>query len=1002
MSDSPLEISCTPGSGSSHKLEIAHVLFTDIVGYSKLPMDEQEKLLMQLQDAVRQTSEFARAEAADELIRLPTGDGMALVFFGDAEAPVRCAVEFGRSLRKQSTLQLRMGIHTGPVYRVADINANRNVAGGGINIAQRVMDCGDAGHILVSSAEAEILGQLRAWSSMLHDLGEVEVKHGVRIHIYNLYADEVGNSALPKKVAASKPTGTEAGLKRSRYRGLIRVAVTIVILCAIVAIAFVLRSRFGKSHSDVVHAARRSTVAVLGFKDISGKSDPTISPALSEMIATELTAGGQLRIIPSEQVTHGKKDLALADEDSLGHDTLKRVRSNLGSDYVVLGSYFDTGGQIRVDLRLQDAAAGETIATFSESGTEHDLPDLANRAGEALRHKLGIDDPSADDAGRTKASQSSSLEATKLYSEGLQELHSYNALAARDLLERAIVEDPNYALAHAALAEAWRSLGYNDKSAAEAKKAMDLSSGLSLENRLVIEAQYRNSTHDLVREGEIYKELFVHYPDNLEYGLALARSQYFKAQFQEGNSTLDALQQLPSPEGDDLRIDFTRSAAAEKSGDYKKALTLSERVELRAQQRGARRLSAAALSSQCTLLSRLGDIPKATAACDKSRTIFSDIGDYAGEASVWGQIAFQASNRGDASSGRVANERQIALLKKIANDGGLAWAMTVAGELSASSDDYPSALREYNQALRLYQKVGDQSGVISAYGNLGWVNALQGNLRDAVKNDEEAIALTRQTISKGEMDVWLVDLADVLLEEGDVQSATKRLAEGFEINSETGDKREAVYLHASQSRLLFEQGELDESRREAELAIKLCLESNEQGACLKPPLFALLDIAENRPQTAAEALRKTLSDSKPKSDYDEQTETRAVLIEALLAMPSANSKQEIASLAKVNPNTQNVSSRLAANLQIARARFALGDRAGASQLLTEVITESQQRGYELHWLEAQLAQAEMELQSGDVSTARRQIDQIAKWAEEKGLLLIAKRARALEKNRRVT
>src|SRR5882762_837080 len=160
MADSPSRPSRTPDSGSSPTLEIAHVLFTDIVGYSKLPMDEQEHLLMQFQDTVRQTAEFIRAQADDQLIRLPTGDGMALVFFGDAEAPVRCAVEIGRSLRHQPALQLRMGIHTGPVYRVADINANRNVAGGGINIAQRVMDCGDAGHILVSSTFADMLLQL--------------------------------------------------------------------------------------------------------------------------------------------------------------------------------------------------------------------------------------------------------------------------------------------------------------------------------------------------------------------------------------------------------------------------------------------------------------------------------------------------------------------------------------------------------------------------------------------------------------------------------------------------------------------------------------------------------------------------------------------------------------------------------------------------------------------------------------------------------------------------
>src|ERR1700692_124853 len=189
-------------SPTSRTLEMAHVLFMDIVAYSRMPMDQQEESLRHLQDKVRGTAEFTRAQASNQLIRLPHGDGMALVFFDDPEAPVRCAFELGRALRQETSFQLRMGIHTGPVYRVADINANRNVAGGGINIAQRVMDCGDAGHILGSGTVAEVLSQVSTWNTTLHDLGEVEVKHGLRIHVYNLYTDNVGNKEVPKKVSA--------------------------------------------------------------------------------------------------------------------------------------------------------------------------------------------------------------------------------------------------------------------------------------------------------------------------------------------------------------------------------------------------------------------------------------------------------------------------------------------------------------------------------------------------------------------------------------------------------------------------------------------------------------------------------------------------------------------------------------------------------------------------------------------------------------------------------
>lgn len=185
--------------------EMAHILFMDLVGYSKLPTDEQVQRQQTLHQLVQQTKEFRRAQQQDQLISLPTGDGMALVFFRDPVAPVQCAIELAQFVRRQPEIALRMGVHSGLVYRVADINANRNVAGGGINIAQRVMDCGDAGHILVSSTVAGVLGEAGHWSDYLTDWGEQEVKHGARLHLYNLYTGEVGNQSLPARLRRTMP-----------------------------------------------------------------------------------------------------------------------------------------------------------------------------------------------------------------------------------------------------------------------------------------------------------------------------------------------------------------------------------------------------------------------------------------------------------------------------------------------------------------------------------------------------------------------------------------------------------------------------------------------------------------------------------------------------------------------------------------------------------------------------------------------------------------------------
>src|SRR5881296_2707546 len=211
------------------QLEIAHVLFIDIVGYSKLSINEQRAAVDELTQIVRATEQFQKAEASDRLIKIPTGDGVALVFYTSPEAPARCALEISRALKEHPRLQLRMGVHSGPVSGVIDVNRHANLAGAGLNIAQRVMDCGDAGHILISKRVAEDLEQYDKWRPLLHDLGLCEVKHGVQLGVVNLCSNDVGNTQLPKKFEALK-----------KYQSRVRwaeVAIGLLVIAAIV-IAF--------------------------------------------------------------------------------------------------------------------------------------------------------------------------------------------------------------------------------------------------------------------------------------------------------------------------------------------------------------------------------------------------------------------------------------------------------------------------------------------------------------------------------------------------------------------------------------------------------------------------------------------------------------------------------------------------------------------------------------------------------------------------------------------
>ena len=370
-------------------------------------------------------------------------------------------------------------------------------------MAQRVMDCGDAGHILVSKVVADVLGEVSTWSNViLRDLGEVEVKHGVRVHVYNLHTDYAGNKELPHKVQAARRLAAE----RQRKKWSLALIAAVVILTII---AGGLYYRFGPTRharQRMAAAKGRRSVAVLGFKNLSGAPQAAwLSTAFSEMLTSELAAGGQLRTVPGEEVARTKTDLSLPDTDSLGEDTLGKVYQNLGSDLVVLGSYVDVGGQVRLDVHLQDARNGETLATVSETGGEQQLLEVVNRAGAELREHCGIAKVTAQQANEVRALTPSNPEAARLYAEGLAKLRAFENVAARGLLEKAVAAKPNFALSHAALSRAWAGLGYDAKARDEAKRAFDLSDNLSRDDRLWVEGRYRETAHEWGKVVKIYQ-----------------------------------------------------------------------------------------------------------------------------------------------------------------------------------------------------------------------------------------------------------------------------------------------------------------------------------------------------------------------------------------------------------------------------------------------------------------------------------------------------------------
>src|SRR5579863_10436409 len=313
-------------------------------------------------------------------------------------------------------------------------------------------------------------------------------------------------------------------------------------------------------------AAGRRSIAVLGFRNLSGRPEEGwISTALAEMLSTELEAGEKLRLVSGEDIARTKLDLPIADADSLSRETLARLHNNLDSDLIVLGSYAalreKSGTRIRLDLRLQDTLAGETIADVAVVGGEADLFDMVSQAGSRLREKLGVEAVSPVEAVSIRASSPSNRDAARLYAEGVARLRVFDALEARDLLQQAIAADPKYSLAHSALAEAWFRLGYDKKAQQEARQAYDLAANLSREDRLVVEGRYREIDHQYENAIEVYRTLFTLFPDNVDYGIKLAWSQCSCGKGHDALATVESLRKLAPPASEDPRIDLEEQDA---------------------------------------------------------------------------------------------------------------------------------------------------------------------------------------------------------------------------------------------------------------------------------------------------------------------------------------------------------------------------------------------------------------------------------------------------------
>jgi tetratricopeptide (TPR) repeat protein len=791
--------------------------------------------------------------------------------------------------------------------------------------------------------------------------------------------------------------------------------------------------RIGPGTSPAAPAARpaRRAVAVLGFKNLAGRpEDAWVSTALSEMLTTELAAGEKLRAIPSEDVARMKSDLGLGEADTLGRETLSRVRRNTGADLVLLGSYLsagpDAGSPIRLDLRLQDTAAGETIAVVSEKGSAADFDALATRAGAQLRDKLSLPAVSPADAAAVKASLPSSPEAAKLYAEGLARLRVYDEVSARELLERAIAADPNHALAHSALAAAWSGLGYDARAIEESKKAYDLSSDLSRETRLLIEGRYRAMNNEWAKAVEIYRSLFTFFPDNLDYGLQLARAQTRSGKPTDALATISALEKAFPEDG--ARVALAEADTARTISEFTRAEKAAIRAATLAEADGARLLAASARLNQAIARRNLGDPRGALTIYEQARKLFSegkdpaglastingignckyDLGDLAGasqsyeevlriyrevgnkrnEAGALGNLANVIGDQGDLAGGVRFAQQALAIFQEIGDRAGEAEQMNNIGAALVMMGDIRGARALFEKAIPIHEELGDSGGLAIALTNVGELEVLDSNFASAETSFGRALQIFRDSGQKSKAVYPMVGLAGVKFETGDLAAAKSLLEEGLRISREVDDKHEAAFALTGLGVVALADDRIADAKRSFEEARNIRAEIGEASAAeqsrvdLARAALAEKDFAQVQALAGAAA-----AELEKQKIPDDQAAALAVLARGLTAAGrTAEAEKALAKARPLAARSQNDGVRREVLLASARVRAARGDAAGAARSLAEAAARAREKGLMAFVLEARLLEAEI------LAAASRLAD-VEKDAAAKGFRRIAREAR---------
>jgi serine/threonine protein kinase/tetratricopeptide (TPR) repeat protein len=777
-----------------------------------------------------------------------------------------------------------------------------------------------------------------------------------------------------------------------RHRETVAAALMFVLLLA-VALSWYVTAR-NRAHSYRLPPVKgRHSIAVLGFKNLTGKPEEAwLSTALSEMLSTELTAGGKLRIIPADNVARMKVDLSLPDSDSLAQDALKKVYQNLGSDLVVLGSYLHMGEVLRVDLRLQDTGRGETLSAMSETGGEGQLLDLVNRAGERLRERCGVSVPKSE-AAAAASSIIADPATARLYSEALSKLRLFDAIGAKELLEQAVAAGPNQPLLHQALGDAWGKLGYEAKAAAEAKQALDLSGSLTREEQKLIEGQYSEISKQWEKAVGIYRDLFQSFPDNIDYGLSLAHAQNASGAAKDALLTIEKMHRLPPPSGEDPRIDLAEAHAASGAADFKKAESAVETAYNKAQATGARFLMAEAQIERASVLISLNAYDKATSGLREAEQIYQATGNEVGRADVLIQLGRASYNQGNLPE---AGDLFGQAARRMGNRRLIADALTDQASVWDDQGYRERAEGAYRQALAIQREIGNKRGIAYVLTNLGGLLVGRGEVTQATPILEEEIALAREVGNKRLLINGLLNYGQVLNSQGKLAAARDRFNEALTLAKQIDDRRNTALLTHLIAQILLAQGDIAGARQLEEQATSLATDLGEKSliATYQVSLAGAL-MAENRFADAELLLREAAAEGRREKETELEGEANTALASALLAQKKVTEAEQVVRQIR-QIQTQNSEILIQAGIVDAELNAAQGKTAAAGRSLSSIVSKAVKMGCIPCQFEARLALGRVEMKAGQTAAGRSHLQALERDAQAADFALIARQAAEAE------